>query len=235
MSIIDFRVEHKYLVSDLDLSILRQRLSSVMQSDLHQNGDFYEVRSLYFDDLCDNCMNENEFGVNLRKKYRIRTYGENNSPLKLEIKEKQNGLTHKSSCAITRTEFDAFLSDSVPLIFDRRKPFNELLLQMQCSRMRPKIIILYERSAFVHPTGNVRITFDRNISACADCDAFFDESISGFVPVLPSGMHILEVKYDELLPDTIARQLEIGTLQQTTFSKYYLGRKAVHGDFLTIP
>ena len=42
---------------------------------------------------------------------------------------------------------------------------------------------------------------------------------------------VLEVKYDEFLPDTIAQQLEIGKLRKTAFSKYYLGRLAVRGEF----
>ena len=50
-------------------------------------------------------------------------------------------------------------------------------------------------------------------------------------PVLPAGLHVLEVKYDEFLPDVIAQQLEIGKLRKTAFSKYYLGRLAVQGEF----
>lgn len=92
-------------------------------------------------------------------------------------------------------------------------------------------MIEYERTAFVYPGGNVRVTFDRNIMASRACGDFFDERVSGMTPVLPEGLHVLEVKYDELLPDHIARQLEIGNLRQTAFSKYYLGRLAVRGQF----
>ena len=97
--------------------------------------------------------------------------------------------------------------------------------------MEPKVIIAYERTAFVHPSGNVRITFDRNIMASRNREEFLEDRVSGMVPVLPAGMHVLEVKYDEFLPDTIAQQLEIGKLRKTAFSKYYLGRLAVRGEF----
>lgn len=120
----------------------------------------------------------------------------------------------------------------MPLQFDHRGPLNNLLLQMRCTKMEPKAIIAYERTAYVHPTGNVRITFDRNIMASKYCDEFFEERVSGMTPVLPAGMHVLEVKYDELLPDHIAQQLQTGVLRQTAFSKYYLGRLAVNGEFL---
>ncbi len=35
----------------------------------------------------------------------------------------------------------------------------------------------------------------------------------------------MEVKFDEYLPTFIRNHMEIGRLQQTSFSKYYLGRK----------
>ena len=102
---------------------------------------------------------------------------------------------------------------------------------MRCNRMEPKVIIAYERTAFVHPSGNVRITFDRNIMASRCVEEFLEDRVSGMTPVLPAGMHVLEVKYDEFLPDTIAQQLEIGKLRKTAFSKYYLGRLAIAGEF----
>ena len=80
--------------------------------------------------------------------------------------------------------------------------------------------------------GNVRVTFDRNIMASRACDEFLENRVSGMVPILPKGLHVLEVKYDEFLPDFIARQLEIGNLRQTAFSKYYLGRLAVRGELM---
>ena len=46
---------------------------------------------------------------------------------------------------------------------------------------------------------------------------------------METGQQILEVKYDEFLPDTIAQLLEIGSLQQTTFSKYYMASLFLRG------
>ncbi len=231
---IEFRVENKYLVSDLDLAVLQQRLGAVMQQDIHQQGDCYEIRSVYFDDAWDSCMDENDAGIDCRKKYRIRTYDPVSAPIHLEIKEKQSGLTKKTACSLTREEYESIAQGGEGLTFGDRKPLNQLLLQMRCNKMQPKVIIAYERTAFVHPSGNVRITFDRNIMASRECDSFFDERISGLIPILPAGMHVLEVKYDEFLPDMIARQLELGKLRQTAFSKYYLGRLAVNGEFPNI-
>lgn len=231
MSVIEYRVENKYLVSDHDLALLSHRLRPVMQTDVHQKGNCYEIRSIYFDDYLDRCFSENDAGVDNRQKYRIRTYGAEGSPIHLEIKEKQNGFTHKESCNLNGEELACLLSGSHDLSFGERKTLNQLLLRMKCDRMRPKVTIVYERTAFVHPAGNVRITFDRNIMASRVCDGLLEEHIPGLTPVLPVGMHVLEVKYDEFLPDVIARELELGRLRQTAFSKYYLGRLAVNGEF----
>lgn len=202
-----------------------------MPQDIHQEGDCYEIRSLYFDDFRDSCLEENEAGVDQREKFRIRTYGAGSQVVHLEIKEKLSGMTKKSTCDLTREECARIMDGSLPLTLGQRRPLNRLQMQMRCARMEPKVIIAYERTAFVYPAGNVRITFDRNIMASRYCDAFFEARIPGLVPVLPAGVHVLEVKYDELLPDVIARQLEIRTLRQTAFSKYYLGRLAVQGEF----
>lgn len=226
-----YRVENKYLISDLDIGILQERLRAVMPNDVHQTGSCYEIRSIYFDDLWDSCMDENDAGVDDRRKYRIRTYGPPPSPIKLEIKEKRSGLTKKTSCALTQDELVTLSSGSMTMAFDHRQTLNQMLIQMRLKGMRPKVIIDYERTAFVHPSGNVRITFDRNIVASTVIDAFQQERLEGCIPILPAGMHVLEVKYDEFLPDFIARQLELGKLRQTAFSKYYLGRLAINQEF----
>lgn len=235
MSHIEYRIENKYIVSDSTLAVIAGRLSAVMRQDIHQTGDCYEIRSIYFDDIGDHCMDENDAGIDCRQKYRIRTYGPELSQLNLEIKSKQNGMTNKTTCPLTAAEYSAILSGGNSLCFGSKKPLNRLLLQMRTAGMRPKVVITYERTAFVHPAGNVRITFDRNIMANRDCNAFFDRHMAGSIPILPTGMHVLEVKYDEFLPDAIAKQLEIGKLQQSAFSKYYLGRLAVNGEFPVIP
>ena len=218
-------------MTDAQLLLLGSRLKNVMEQDIHQQGDCYEIRSLYFDDAWDRCMDENEAGVDRREKYRIRIYDPKSDVIHLEIKEKNRGLTKKRSCDLTREECMQIMEGALQLRLDDRAPLNCLKMQMRCEGMEPKVIIAYERTAFVHPSGNVRITFDRNIMASRCREEFLEERVCGMTPVLPAGVHVLEVKYDEFLPDTIAQQLEIGKLRKTAFSKYYLGRLAVQGEF----
>ena len=100
----------------------------------------------------------------------------------------------------------------------------KFIAQQATTGLRPKVIVAYDRTPFVYSFGNVRITFDRNIGSTTDIGAFFAPHLP-LRPILPTGKHVLEVKYDELLPDFLYEVMNLGSLRQTAFSKYYLCRK----------
>lgn len=225
-----YRVENKYLVTDAQAALLSAKLNAAMNQDVHQDGSSYEVRSLYFDDFLDRGMDENEAGVDQREKYRIRFYNADTSILHLERKEKKRGLVQKEICSLSLSEYNTLTESPVAWKPDSRRILNLLQVKIRCSGMQPKVIIRYDRTAFVYPAGNVRITFDRNIQSSLYCRDFLEDQMRGMTPVLPAGMQILEVKYDDFIPDFITRLLETGSLQQTAFSKYYWGRLAVRGS-----
>lgn len=219
-----YRNELKFLVSEQELELIRHRLLPVMKYDQNQEGNFYHIRSLYFDDYYDSCMEENEAGIDDRKKYRIRIYNRSSDKINLEIKSKRRGLTNKESCQLTEEECREYLEGSIPVrSYTGPYPMKDLYTRMRMTHMHPVSIVEYERTAFIEKVGNVRVTFDRNIAASGKVKDFFKENLS-LTPVLPPGQHILEVKYDEFLPEYIGGILEIGTLRRTSFSKYYLSR-----------
>lgn len=86
-----FRHELKFLVSDQEIAILKNRFMHVLQSDFHQKEDYYVITSLYFDDDNDSCLRENKYGVDNRCKYRLRLYNHSTDVIKLEKKLKQEG------------------------------------------------------------------------------------------------------------------------------------------------
>ena len=94
---------------------------------------------------------------------------------------------------------------------------------MQTKLLRPVQIIEYNRTALIEPLGNVRITFDQNVCGTGEINTFFEDVIPA-IPILPEGQHILEIKYDEFLPDYIRKMVNTGELQQISFSKYYFAR-----------
>lgn len=220
----DYRHELKFLVSDAELELIRYRLKLLMRQDAHQKEAGYTVRSLYFDDFNNSCMQENENGIDNRRKYRIRIYDGEDTVIKLEKKIKCRDMTRKISREISRENCQTYMSGRAPRLNQSSTQLEkELYAEIKMSGMHPVTVVEYERMAFVEPKGNVRITFDRNISGSEHLKHFLDRKILT-VPLLPKGSHVLEVKYDELLPDYIAQVLELGTLQRTAFSKYYYAR-----------
>lgn len=217
----EYRVEEKYVCTEGELLILTGRLSPLMQEDAHHGEERrYQIRSLYFDDYENSCFAETMDGVNDRKKFRIRIYGGCSDKISLEVKFKRNGMTRKDSCMLTEEQCSAIMAGKVPVYKkDAPKVLRMLYLSMQTMLLRPVVIVQYERTAFVNKAGNVRVTFDRNISASADIRRFLDPKVR-VLPVMEKGKHILEVKYDEVLPAYIAQALETGRLQQTPYSKY---------------
>ena len=224
-----YRNEWKYLVTDGELAVLEVRLRALLAEDSHQQGRAYTVRSLYFDDLWDSCLRENEAGVDQRRKFRLRLYNADPGRIRLEIKEKRCGMTHKDSCPVSAEECRALCAGRPPAVGAHSPaPLNLLSVAMRTRLLRPKVVVEYERTAFVGRAGNVRITFDRNLAASSRLDAFPDPRLP-LTPLLPARRHVLEVKFDELLPDAVAQALELGRLRQTAFSKYCLSRMALPG------
>lgn len=222
----DYRVEKKYLCSERQLQLLQGRLAAVMPWDAHQAGeDRYTIRSVYFDNYANSILRDSVSGVDRQSKFRIRTYGFRGDVIRMEIKSKLNGYCHKDSCSITREQFWQIMEGVVPAFGrDCPKVYNRFCLEMATHMLRPVVIVEYERTAFVNPEGNVRVTFDRNIGHSRDFQDFFDPRLF-ITPALPSGQHILEVKYDAFLPDYIGQLLDLGSLEQCSFSKYYIARQ----------
>ena len=223
---VKYRHELKYLISSAMLELLKKRTEGIMRLDPHvSESGKYTIRSLYFDDYNNRCFYENENGVDPREKYRIRIYNHSADRISLELKRKERTKTHKESAVIDINTANRLIKGQYLPVFSAGPPLlRRLCADMAQNLMRPVVIVEYERIPFVYKYGNVRVTFDTNLSSCGNTALFFEESIPKR-PVLPEGLELLEVKFDEYLPDVICNALQIDNLQQTAFSKYYLCRK----------
>ena len=221
-----YRHELKYLVSAAQIPLLKARIASLMQRDPHAGKDgIYTIRSLYFDDYCNRCYYENENGTDPREKYRIRIYNHSDQKISLECKRKERGKTLKTACPLTRQQTEQLIHGEAPMVTEEIPPLlRKFAVEMKTRRLRPVVIVEYERIPYVYKNGNVRVTFDTQIASSSDVEDFFSETLSKR-PVMPVGQQLLEVKFDEYLPDFIYRNLNLNRLQQTAFSKFYLCRK----------
>lgn len=221
-----FRHELKYQITDAQVAMLQNRIRHLIPMDSHvgQAGT-YRIRSLYFDDYEDRCLRENEDGTDPREKFRIRIYNASSQRITLECKRKERGKTHKSACPLTVEQTKLLMAGKIlPDIGSQPPVLRKLTLQMMTRRMRPVVIVEYDRIPYVYKNGNVRITLDTNITSSSAVERFLEPDILPR-PVLPAGQQLLEVKYDEYLPDFIYRSLQLHSLRQTAFSKYAICRK----------
>lgn len=219
----NYRHEWKHEIGYGDMLVLRRRLSAVMKQDKHAVDGKYFIRSLYFDNAFDKALREKIDGVNIREKFRIRCYNNDISSVYLEKKSKVNGLCLKNSVklsaeqaqAIAKSDYGWMVGSGIPLI-------QELYSKINSQGLRPKTIVDYVREPFVFPAGNVRVTIDYNIRTGIGCTDFLNPDCvtvyAGNAPI------ILEVKWDEFLPDIIREAVQVSNCRASAFSKYAVCR-----------
>jgi hypothetical protein len=220
-----YRVEDKYILPEKDFYMLEHRMSSVLKPDANSaSGQGYKISSIYFDDVYDTHYRDTVDGVPYRNKYRIRIYDDCMKAIKLEVKTKQYSRISKRSATITEDELWALVrGECIECSDDLDDPRTAFDIAIKTRMLKPKVIVTYERKAFVYESGNVRITFDYNIRGSKRIDLFGDENLVYDYP-RDTGL-VLEVKYDGFLPDFIAQSLEIDTMLQTSNSKYRICRE----------
>ena len=226
MEAIHYRHEWKHELNYMDLLTIRQRLRAVMEQDPHAEGGKYFIRSLYFDNPDDRALRQKIDGVNMREKFRIRYYNLDPSVIHLEKKSKRNGLGTKYSAPLTKEEAQAIVDGNLDWMMDSSRPLvQELYCKMQYQRLEPKTIVDYTREPYIYRPGNVRVTFDYDIRTGMSCTDFLNPKCitvpAGDAPIL------LEVKWDEYLPDIIKAAVQTPGRRVTAFSKY--GQCRIYG------
>lgn len=222
-----YRNEWKYCCTAKELEIIKNRLEAVLDKDSHSgNNGKYEIHSLYFDDYQDICVRENDAGISERVKYRIRYYGEQCDFMRLERKEKRDSRCRKKSCMISMEEYMKIINGNADELFwQTQNPFlKQFCIQCMTRNIVPKAIIDYERTAYVEDITNIRITLDENISVSDDLSRFCDGDYTRY-PIQEKQQHVLEVKFDYILPGYIKHLITNRNLVQSSFSKYGLGRR----------
>lgn len=215
----DYRHEWKHEINYADMLILRQRLGAVMRLDENAANGAYRIRSLYFDTPSDTALREKLDGVSRREKFRIRYYNDNLAQIHLEKKSKLGGLGNKQSADLTKEEAQAIVDGNLEWMKNSERPLvRELYVKMTIQGLRPKTIVDYVREPFVFEPGNVRVTLDYDIRTGLGCTDFLNpECVT--IPTKDAPV-ILEVKWDEFLPDIIRDIVQLGNRRTTAFSKY---------------
>jgi len=217
-----FRHEFKYYINYFEYHTLRNRLKAVLKRDkfADENGN-YHIRSLYFDDIKNEALFEKQAGVLERNKYRIRIYNLEDNIIKLESKKRVGQFISKTSQIITKKEYNFILNNES---FKSEGLLNKFLLDKQTQILKPKVIVDYVREAYVSDINNIRITFDKELKTGLYKTDIFDKELP-MIDVIEEPKMILEIKFDNFLPDFIKNLLQIDTNQRYAISKYTICRK----------
>jgi hypothetical protein len=217
------RHEWKLAINEGDRIVLKQRLRAVARPDEHAIADgCYKVRSLYFDNFDDKTLREKICGMDGREKFRLRYYNSDSSLISLEKKSKTGGLCSKRKTCLGKNDVLRILDGDYAFLLSGDALQQELYAKLKTQQLRPRVIVDYLREPYVYAPGNVRVTFDSDIRTGLYNRSFFDAAL----PTVSAGdmPYLLEVKFDEFLPDVIFDALQIGSRHVSAFSKYALSR-----------
>ncbi len=221
----EFRHEIKLALSQADYRLMSARLSSLLGRDENagDNGEYF-IRSLYFDDASRTAYREKLSGVADRKKYRLRIYNCSDSVIKLECKEKRGDRIKKRSAEVTPAQAGGMARGDFSVLYGSEDPLCREVLALAKGRgLSPSVVVDYDREAYVHPVGNVRLTFDKALHAGISGPDIFDGELVT-LPVFPEGTVIFEIKYDRLLPVFVRDLVSTAHGERLALSKFCLCR-----------
>ena len=222
---VTLRHEFKHQISPGEDLVLSQRLRKLFPHDKYAGpGGSYRITSLYFDTPYDSAYKEKLDGVDNREKFRLRYYGTDTSFIRLEKKFKRKGLCGKRSASLIQDQAEKILRGDYEFLLKSADPLLiELYSKIRGKGLRPKTIVRYDREAFVYAPGNVRITLDRNLYTGLGSIDFLNTEIKGIKAMDSS--RVLEVKYDEFLPELVRMAVQVPGRQAGACSKYALCRR----------
>lgn len=229
-----YRQEIKFLLSPTQAIMSEQRIRAVMEPDGHSGADgSYGIRSIYFDTVSDKAYSEKLAGVATREKFRIRFYNMNSDTIHLERKEKREQLVYKETLPISKAVADQIMSGNYEGLLSYGHPLAAHLYAMrQAEALKPVVIVDYNRNAYIYPAGNVRITFDSALQAGRITDNIWEP---GNLSDVSGGDTILEVKFNQYLPEHIRQLICSVPGTKTALSKYTLCRenlRSKQGDYI---
>lgn len=171
------------------------------------------VNTIYFDDVDYSSIFENLDGVNLKKKYRLRWYGNSEiiSKPQFEIKSKIGLINKKRTFPIKLSKDINFDSDGIEKILDillKKFSINKILF--------PILSTHYLRYYFVSSNKKVRATFDKSLKS---------HQLRGYQNLSfkkDFKNSVFEVKYDKKYDNYVARNLKNISLRISKNSKYII-------------
>lgn len=222
-----YRHELKFLLSGAEYEHLKRLFDALFVKDAYmKQGKDYYIRSLYFDTPENKDYYDKLIGVVQRRKIRLRIYDTSADKVKLEMKNKDNDYSVKETMTISRDEAMMLLNGDYHVLAEYDNEIaKKAYFSLRAYAYTPKVVIDYEREAYLLPVENIRLTFDKRVRAFRGNGLFEERNV--LVGVLAPEYVILEVKYDQYLPAYVEHLLSSIKMQRMSISKYCMAREIV--------
>ena len=227
---IKYRYELKYHLNIEDMTSLINKLDEVLRIDPHAKDGSYKVSSLYFDTIDNDLYYEKFEGYEKREKIRIRVYNQKNSSINLELKGKENNGVYKQKVNISLDEYYKILDGDYDFLLKKGSIGEKFYWKFKTMFLKPKVVIEYERTAFVIPLTDIRITFDYQLRG-GICDALFENMAN--LSILPDRVIVLEIKGSNDIPRYLKDLVKSCKGVLTQNSKYALAMDKIREEELT--
>ena len=229
------RFEIKYQISLKERDNLIKIIRPFMRLDPHVNNNYdYEVRSLYFDSNFQHSFLEKKDGIPIRHKLRIRYYpsfSKNNQDFVfIEVKKKIKENIAKSRVYVPLESAMHILdnnNDEAKLFYEKvsaqdKNTLKEIWYLYKKYNLKPKCIVSYKRQPFLSKVEKTfRMTFDTNIMVR---NYNFNLQIGGGSKyVIPRGICIMEVKFNNFIPKWAIKIIQKNDCVQYKISKFVTG------------
>jgi len=227
------RYEYKYQISEEIIPQIRDFITPFTIFDPHlvdSKQNKYTVRSIYFDTPSLDFYYEKIEGLKIRKKLRIRTYNEMNDFAFLEIKRKFVNCITKERSKLPFMVIERLINTPEESAieypeddYNARLVSGKFVYTLLKKGLLPVVLVVYEREAYigVHDDRE-RLTIDTDVRAIPQPDLGDILNTENFVSIIKK-VGILELKFDDIMPQWMKNLvLEFG-LEKESISKYCLG------------
>ena len=235
------RYECKYLVPESVAQRVVRSAAPFLVPDPYaarRPGFTYPICSLYLDSEDLRLYRETREGLRTRFKLRIRAYSDDAAvPLLFEIKRRADRIVHKTRTVIPRTALAMLVAGRQVALRGMREGqrvwLDEFVRLMLATRARPRVLVRYDREAYVGAADpDVRVTLDRRLRAADTSRAEVRMDGPAFRSVGERSV-ILELKFNQRCPAWLLQLVQRFELRRTSYSKYCaaidctLGRQAI--------
>jgi len=186
----------------------------------------YGNYSIYYDSPGQRFSKEKEEGLALRTKPRLRVY-KRLSDLKpvayfFELKHRIDTKVAKERVTIDPEMANILLDPlhkDVDYVSEQSPVLSKFYYLARRFNLRPTLCVFYHRQAFTSDLfPGLRITFDSFVSGCKR--TVLDNEPKNFSPILPHQNSVIEIKYNDRVPNWVSQVVNSLEMQQVSISKY---------------